>query len=175
MRVIKGREGGESVLGQSGCDRGRSLPAVTGHVLPMAPSWTSVSGCQVSQRGSLVSSPRADIIYRKPLHHHKRPLTTRHDGITGGKTNIIINSIVHKKPPRGRPTKCNVTRRCCFLSTWLLCTDMIQNHFLSINGRSRVFVGADESTQCREKKKTKKKKKRKKCGNKSTIFIQLQK
>lgn len=55
MRVIKGREGGESVLGQSGCDRGRSLPAVTGHVLPMAPSWTSVSGCQVSQWGSLVA------------------------------------------------------------------------------------------------------------------------
>lgn len=49
MYVIKGKREGISAWTEwlwSGCGR----PAVTGHIWPMAHSWTLMSGCQVSER-----------------------------------------------------------------------------------------------------------------------------
>lgn len=77
----QGERGGISAWTErlwSGC----GLPAVTGHILPMAHSWTSMSGCQVSQRGP-AGTLRCwyhlpDVhVSKESLHCHKLHLSPR--------------------------------------------------------------------------------------------------
>lgn len=125
----------------SGCGR----PAATGHIVPMAHSWTSMSGCQVSKR-SPVGTPRcwyrllAVYINRRlsgeslhryhfrvpppPIHlthlYASSQVTTQNGWLTAV---YSWDSIVHRKPYK-KCIHCPQNKNQGCLSTFL-CTNMI--------------------------------------------------
>lgn len=88
MRAIKGWRGRISAWTErlwSGCGR----PAVTGHIWPMVHSWTSMSGCQVSERSpvgtlhrryhllAVYKTPACFTVSRESLHCYELHLFPR--------------------------------------------------------------------------------------------------
>lgn len=134
----QGERGGISAWTErlwSGC----GLPAVTGHILPMAHSWTSMSGCQVSQRGpagTLRCWYHLQDVYvsKESLHCHKLHLSPRKPlrQVTDGNTNNNWQLCTHETVLFTRnqtinaytayKTKCHEEMLIIYM---VLCTNMI--------------------------------------------------